>query len=142
VDYDKIRQCLADCRFTDHARQEMAGRRPSTSRRMRPGDSRAKTRYHHGVPAGPRPVGRGVPAEENPMKCVICKTGEVGPARVRAEIKVGCDRLLVSIEAEACQQCGEAYYSAESLRYLERVRVDFSRKAITPASVGTVYQIS
>lgn len=23
MDYEKIRQCLADCRFTDHARQEM-----------------------------------------------------------------------------------------------------------------------
>lgn len=76
------------------------------------------------------------------MKCVICKTGEVGPAGVQAEIKVGCDRLLVPVEAEACQQCGESYYSAEALRYLERVREDFARKAITPASVGTVYQVS
>jgi len=75
------------------------------------------------------------------MKCVICKTGEVRPARVQAEIKVGCDRLLVPVEAEACQQCGESYYSAEVLRHLERVREDFARKVITPATVGTVYQL-
>ncbi|MBI2536983.1 MAG: YgiT-type zinc finger protein [Gemmatimonadetes bacterium] len=75
------------------------------------------------------------------MKCVICKTGEVSPARVQAEIKAGCDRLLVPVEAEACQQCGESYYSAEVLRHLERVREDFARKVITPATVGTVYQL-
>ncbi len=74
--------------------------------------------------------------------CVICKTGDVQPARVQAEIKIGCDRILVSVEAEACQQCGEPYYSAEALRSLERVREDFARKAITPASVGKVYQVS
>ena len=76
------------------------------------------------------------------MKCVICKTGEVQPASVQAELKIGRDRILVSVEAEACQQCGESYYSAEALRYLKRVREDFARKAITPASVGTVYQVS
>ncbi|MBI4590586.1 MAG: YgiT-type zinc finger protein [Candidatus Rokubacteria bacterium] len=76
------------------------------------------------------------------MKCVICKTGEVQPATVQAELKIGRDRILVSVRTEACQQCGEPYYSAETLQYLERVREDFARKAITPGSVGTVYQVS
>jgi len=76
------------------------------------------------------------------MKCVICKTGEVQPATVQAEVKVGCDRLLVPVEAEVCRECGEAYYSPEALRMLERVRDDFTRKAITPSPVGRVYQIS
>lgn len=75
------------------------------------------------------------------MKCVICKTGEVRPARVQAEVKVGSDRLLVPVEAEACQECGEAYYSAEVVRRLERIRDDFARKAIAPPSVGKVYQV-
>jgi YgiT-type zinc finger domain-containing protein len=76
------------------------------------------------------------------MKCVICKTGDVRSAEVQAEVKVGSDRLLIPVEGEMCQQCGEAYYSAEVLRYLERVREDFSRKAISPPSVGMVYQVS
>jgi len=76
------------------------------------------------------------------MKCVICKTGEVQPATVQAEVKVDCDRLLVPVEAEVCGECGEAYYSPEALRMLERVRDDFTRKAITPSPVGRVYQIS
>jgi len=76
------------------------------------------------------------------MKCVICKTGDVQSASVQAEIKMGCDRLLVHVKAENCQQCGEPYYSADALRYLEQVRDDFARKVITPASVGKVYQVT
>ncbi len=76
------------------------------------------------------------------MQCVICKQGEVRPSTVEAELKVGGDRLLVPVEAEACIECGEAYYSAETMRYLERVKEDFLRKAITPTSIGNVYQIS
>jgi len=34
------------------------------------------------------------------MECVICKTGKVKPATMQAEIRVGCDRLLVTVEAE------------------------------------------
>ena len=76
------------------------------------------------------------------MRCVICKTGEVQLATVQAEVKVGCDRLLVPVGAEVCRECGEPYYSTEALRYLDRVREDFARKVIAPPSVGKVYQVS
>jgi len=61
---------------------------------------------------------------------------------VQTEIKVGYDHLMVNVQAEACAECGEAYYSAETLRYLERLKEEFSRKEIVPPSVGKVYQIS
>lgn len=76
------------------------------------------------------------------MKCVIFKTGEVRAATVQAENKAGLDRLIVSVEGEVCLECGEAYYSAEAMHYLERVRDDFIHKTLAPASVGTVYQVS
>jgi len=76
------------------------------------------------------------------MKCVICKRGEVVRAPVQTEIKVGFDHLLVTVQAEACAECGEPYYSVETLRYLERLREEFTRKKIVPPSVGKVYQIS
>jgi YgiT-type zinc finger domain-containing protein len=75
------------------------------------------------------------------MQCVICKQGEVKPATSEAELKVGRDRLLVPVQAEVCAECGEAYYSAETMRYLERVREDFLRRVITPSSIGNVYQV-
>jgi hypothetical protein len=57
-------------------------------------------------------------------------------------MKVGYDHLLVNLEAEACEECGESYYSAETLRHLEHLKDEFTRKKIAPRSVGKVYQIS
>ena len=76
------------------------------------------------------------------MKCVICKRGEIKPGKVEAEIKVGKDHLLITIDAEACVECGEAYYSPEALRHLEKVREDFVKKTISPPAVGKVYQLT
>ena len=76
------------------------------------------------------------------MKRVLCRRGESRPAFVQTEAKVGSDRLLVPVEAEVCQECGEAYYSSDAMRQIERARDDCARKAITPPPVGTVYQVS
>ena len=75
------------------------------------------------------------------MQCVICKRGKVEPATVEAEVKVDRDRLLVQVQAERCMECGEAYYSTETLRYLERVREHFACRVITPPLIGNVYQV-
>lgn len=75
------------------------------------------------------------------MKCVICKTGDVIEAPVQVEVKVGYDHLLTTVEAERCVECGEPYYSAETLRQLDQLRDEFARKEIAARSVGTVYQI-
>lgn len=75
------------------------------------------------------------------MRCVICKKGRITQGKVQAEIKIGPDHLLVQVEAEVCKECGEAYYSTESMRYLDQVRDNFVHKVITPPTVGHVYQI-
>ena len=76
------------------------------------------------------------------MHCVICKKGEVQPTTTEAELKIGKDRLLVPVEAEVCAECGEAYYSKETMRKLEQIRESFEQRTISPPSVGSVYQIS
>jgi YgiT-type zinc finger domain-containing protein len=76
------------------------------------------------------------------MKCVICKRGDVKKTAVQAEIKVGYDHLLVTVQAEACTECGEPYYTSDTMRYLERLRDEFTRKEIAPPLVGKVYEIS
>ena len=72
------------------------------------------------------------------MHCVICKRGTVQSGTVQAELGVGTDHLMVPVEAEVCDECGEAYYSTEALRHLEQVRENFLRKVIAPPSVGHV----
>lgn len=76
------------------------------------------------------------------MQCVICKTGEVQLATVEAELKIGKDRLLAPVQAEVCAECGEAYYSTETMQHLEQVRESFEQRTISPPSIGSVYQIS
>jgi YgiT-type zinc finger domain-containing protein len=76
------------------------------------------------------------------MHCVICKRGTVKLGTVQAELRVGTDHLMVPVEAEVCDECGEAYYSTEAMRHLEQVREDFLHKLIAPPSVGQVYQVS
>ncbi|MBI4381900.1 MAG: YgiT-type zinc finger protein [candidate division NC10 bacterium] len=76
------------------------------------------------------------------MQCAICKRGDVKPAAVEAELKVGGDHLLVLVDAEVCVECGEAYYSTKTMRYLEHVREAFEQKVLTPTSIGQVYQVS
>lgn len=76
------------------------------------------------------------------MQCVICKKGEVQPSTIEAELKVGKDRLLVPVRTEACAECGEAYYSMETMQYFEQVRERFEQKMITPPLIGAVYQLS
>jgi hypothetical protein len=78
--------------------------------------------------------------EERVMQCVMGKRGNVGPGKVQAELRVGTDHLLVPVEAEVCDECGEAYYSTEAMQYLEQVRDNFVRKVIAPSSVGHAYQ--
>jgi YgiT-type zinc finger domain-containing protein len=73
---------------------------------------------------------------------VICKRGAVAPGKVQAESKIAGDHLPEPVDAEVCAECGESYYSAETMRYLERVREDFIRKTIAPPSIGHVYQVS
>ena len=75
------------------------------------------------------------------MNCVICKTGEIKQASVRAEMNLDRNRLLVTVQADACIECGGPYYSADALRYLERLREAFVRKEIAPRVVGNVYEM-
>ena len=61
--------------------------------------------------------------------------------RLSKRKSVGYDRLLVTVRAEACVECGEAYYSTDTLRYLERLRSEFKRGELIPPAVGNVYEI-
>ena len=59
------------------------------------------------------------------MHCVICKSGTVKPGTVQAELRIGTDHLMVPVETEVCDECGEAYDSTETMRHLEQVRENF-----------------
>ncbi len=53
------------------------------------------------------------------MKCVICKSGETRPGKTAITLERGKMTLVFKgVPAEVCQNCGEAYVSAELSRQL------------------------
>jgi len=53
------------------------------------------------------------------MKCVVCKHGETRPGHTTVTLEKGGATLVIrKVPAEVCENCGEAYVSAEVTRSL------------------------
>lgn len=54
------------------------------------------------------------------MKCVICKTGDCLPGTTNFTHIIK-EKLVVvkNIKANICQNCGEAYYESETVKYID-----------------------
>jgi YgiT-type zinc finger domain-containing protein len=53
------------------------------------------------------------------MQCVICKTGNTKKDKtIYSIVKNGKVIVVKDVEAEICNNCGEAYFSAETSKYL------------------------
>jgi YgiT-type zinc finger domain-containing protein len=53
------------------------------------------------------------------MKCVVCKHGETQPGYTTVTLERGGATLVIrKVPAEICENCGEAYVSAEVTRSL------------------------
>lgn len=53
------------------------------------------------------------------MKCVICKVGETRPGKSTVTLERGSVTLVFKgVPAQLCENCGEAYVSAEISRQL------------------------
>ena len=53
------------------------------------------------------------------MKCVVCKRGETRPGFTTVTLERGGAALVIrKVPADVCENCGEAYVSAEVTRSL------------------------
>ena len=53
------------------------------------------------------------------MQCVICKTGNTKKTKtIYSVVKNGRVIVVKDVDAEVCDNCGEAYFSAETSKYL------------------------
>jgi YgiT-type zinc finger domain-containing protein len=53
------------------------------------------------------------------MKCVVCRHGETRPGHTTVTLERGGGALVIrKVPAEVCENCGEAYVSAEVTRTL------------------------
>ena len=55
------------------------------------------------------------------MQCIICKTGNTKKDKTTYSI-VKNNRIIVvkDVEAEICDNCGEAYFSTETSKYISQ----------------------
>jgi len=60
-------------------------------------------------------------------KCALCG-GEVKSEKVEKVIRVENDVVIVSIDAEVCQRCGEAYYTPKTVEKLQEMRKEMLQK--------------
>ncbi len=54
-------------------------------------------------------------------KCALCG-GDIKSGKVEKVIRVENDVVIVSVDAEVCQQCGEAYYTPKTVEKLQEMR--------------------
>jgi len=59
-------------------------------------------------------------------KCALCG-GAVKPQKVEKVMRVENNVVIVSVEAEVCQQCGEAYYTPKTVEKLQEMRKELKK---------------
>lgn len=60
-----------------------------------------------------------------PNKCSFCK-GKLSKGETEFVVKVGSEVIsLKSVPAYVCEECGEAYYSPEISRKIDKIMRDF-----------------
>lgn len=63
------------------------------------------------------------------MKCVVCKLGETRPGFTTVTLeRAGAALVVRKVPAQVCENCGEAYVSAEVTRSL----LQSARQALRP----------
>lgn len=73
------------------------------------------------------------------MICVLCK-GKVLRKTVQEDISAGNDHLVVSLEAEVCENCHERYFPEGTVDYLQKLKRELKSKKGHFTAIGQVYQ--
>ena len=76
------------------------------------------------------------------MKCTVCHSDQVIKSKVREELRVGSDIVLVAIEVLACQSCGERFYDRQTLRRLEQLEDDLAAQRCRVRQIGKVLELA
>jgi YgiT-type zinc finger domain-containing protein len=72
------------------------------------------------------------------MKCTVCHSDNVVTRKVEEEIRVGNDFVIVPIETQVCETCGERYYNRATLRHLEEIEKKLKEQKKLLRQVGKV----
>ena len=76
------------------------------------------------------------------MKCTVCNGVEVSKTKVKQEIPVGQDIVLVPIEVLVCQSCGERFYDRPTMRRLEQLEDELAAHKRPLREVGKILELA
>lgn len=72
------------------------------------------------------------------MKCVICHSSNIEEKAVDEIVWVGKDLVLVRCRALVCNECGERYYSRQTMQRLEDIEARLRARTLALEPVGQV----
>ncbi len=72
------------------------------------------------------------------MKCVICHSSNIEDKIVDEAIWAGKDVVLVPCRALVCNECGERYYSRQTMQRLENIEARLRARTLALEPVGQV----
>lgn len=76
------------------------------------------------------------------MKCVICHGSNIEEKSVNEALWVGRDVVLVPCRVLVCNDCGERYYSRETMRRLEDIEARLRAQTVALEAVGQVLKLA
>ena len=79
---------------------------------------------------------------EEVMKCVICHSSNIEAKIISEPVWTGTDVVLVPCRVLVCGNCGERYYSRQTMRSLEDVEAQLRARTLELEAVGRVMKIS
>ena len=76
------------------------------------------------------------------MKCVICHGSNIEEKTVNETFWVGSDVVLVPCRVLVCNDCGERYYSRQTMRRLEDIEARLRAQTVALEAVGQVLKLA
>jgi YgiT-type zinc finger domain-containing protein len=76
------------------------------------------------------------------MKCVICHSSDIEEKTVNETFWVNQDVVLAPCRALVCNNCGERYYSRQTMRHLEEIEERLRTKTLVLETVGQVLKLT
>ncbi len=76
------------------------------------------------------------------MKCVICHSSSIEDRVVDEIVWAGTDVVLVPCRALVCNDCGERYYSRQTMRRLENIEARLRARTLALETVGQVLKLA
>jgi YgiT-type zinc finger domain-containing protein len=80
--------------------------------------------------------------EERVIKCVICHSSNIEDKVVDERVWAGTDVVLTPCQALVCNNCGERYYSRQTMQHLEEVEARIRARTLALETVGRVLRIA